>query len=1060
MTRADADVHFAAFARSGDPAALAKVFDLLAGELLLVAAHLAPRGVEPEDLLQATFVRAIEQRARFAPGRPVRPWLVGILGNLAREARKRGDRAPDPHRLQANTDRTPDDHAQTAEAEATVAQAVASLPRLDRQVLTLRLVHGMTDAQIAHALAVPLPTAKARLRRGLVRLRQTLPQGLAQGMAVFEAGRNLRSVRAQVLAAAAAAVPATLAWGTGVQVAVLAAALLLGGLGWVWSRARNTEPEVPPQASHLEAIVAAPSAAPTPEVAVPERTELPQLATHAPTPTRVDGIRGRSVARESGLPLPGCTVVARLQPPFPASLDETAAFARLPQRPVRATSAGDGTFTLPLPLGTERFGLTLTFAAEHRAAAALTVSRTEAACDLGDVPLARTVPVQGHIVDTHGAPLLGARVSFRSPLGLQRDALQDLPGEAVPSHADGRFTVSSGLAPGTWLVSTHDGTLISPLALVVEADAVHVELEVVVLRRDPNDKLAGVVHDHVGQPLDGVMVNVESETHGARTDARGAFSISRATGADAPACIRLQDVQGRAARTTIPGPFAWGRTDLALTMPPAESVRVRVVEASGNQPVTAFEVHVLPRTSLQAAEPPPRPEPGVVVVPGVDWGVTSVAIVPEDQGLEPSGIVRLAPDALVGGELRVPLRRRGTLRVRVRRADGNPVVGSRVDVLVDEDHGLPTNFAAESLPLAQCATNGWAALFTARCGLAVTDSEGCATLNVAPATTGRAVRVRGDHPPLVLRHVGVRPGVTLDVTVTEGARVHGRVVPLHLLRELSRAAPPTSTANDPLAALTRPGLFFRPAAGAASMLPIPLDEDGRFTVADLPPGPCDVSFNRFLRSPGGSGNVAALLATITLRPGEQELTLDLEPARPATLEALVIGDDRPCAAANVTLRRPMFMVTVRCDARGAFTLQGLDAGTYRAFVEDRDRETGRTLWVPSVEVCELRPGARAQARFHVVRRQARVRVLLPDGRTPATHRRFLVQEQLQLPPWPVATDAGGWLTLDPAPFGPFTLRAAVEEGPGNWVPAGAATGRVELPLQGEATVTVCLTAGG
>src|SRR5688572_6370416 len=222
IERLDADRSFAAFARRGDPAALARVFDLLAGELLLLAAHLVPPGVDPEDLLQGTFLRAIEQRAKFDPKRPVRPWLVGILGNLAREARRRAGRVPDPARVRATIDEEPAEGAATQELEDAVARALAGLSRLDRQVLNLRLVHGMNDAQIAHALAVPLPTAKARLRRGLVRLRQTLPAGLVRSMAVFAAGRDLQAVRVAVLAAAAAVTPATaFAGGTIVKVAAL-----------------------------------------------------------------------------------------------------------------------------------------------------------------------------------------------------------------------------------------------------------------------------------------------------------------------------------------------------------------------------------------------------------------------------------------------------------------------------------------------------------------------------------------------------------------------------------------------------------------------------------------------------------------------------------------------------------------------------------------------------------------------------------------------------------------------------------------------------------------------
>ena len=93
--RRDPDRLFAEFRRSGDPRALGEVYDLLAPELLRVALHTAREPAEAEDVLQATFLAAIEQAERFDPARRVLPWLVGILANEARKARERGARRPD-----------------------------------------------------------------------------------------------------------------------------------------------------------------------------------------------------------------------------------------------------------------------------------------------------------------------------------------------------------------------------------------------------------------------------------------------------------------------------------------------------------------------------------------------------------------------------------------------------------------------------------------------------------------------------------------------------------------------------------------------------------------------------------------------------------------------------------------------------------------------------------------------------------------------------------------------------------------------------------------------------
>ncbi len=68
---ASVDQAFLRFRKIGDASALGEVFDVVAPSLLLVAARLAPPGIEAEDLLQQTFLDAIRHRDRYEPGRPL-----------------------------------------------------------------------------------------------------------------------------------------------------------------------------------------------------------------------------------------------------------------------------------------------------------------------------------------------------------------------------------------------------------------------------------------------------------------------------------------------------------------------------------------------------------------------------------------------------------------------------------------------------------------------------------------------------------------------------------------------------------------------------------------------------------------------------------------------------------------------------------------------------------------------------------------------------------------------------------------------------------------------------
>ncbi|HTF88127.1 MAG TPA: sigma factor, partial [Planctomycetota bacterium] len=81
------DRAFRRFQATGDPKALAFVFDRTVPDLQGLAQHLATPELGAEDLLQSTFLTAIESNQDFDAGHPVLPWLAGILANHARAAR-------------------------------------------------------------------------------------------------------------------------------------------------------------------------------------------------------------------------------------------------------------------------------------------------------------------------------------------------------------------------------------------------------------------------------------------------------------------------------------------------------------------------------------------------------------------------------------------------------------------------------------------------------------------------------------------------------------------------------------------------------------------------------------------------------------------------------------------------------------------------------------------------------------------------------------------------------------------------------------------------------------
>ena len=193
---------FARFRSHGDAAALARVFDRNAPALLALARHLAPRGEEPEDLVQATFLTAIEKRGVWDPGRRVGPWLAGILGYHARAARRRALRAAEgpADDVSAHTELT--DSAALEPSEVVVhrerAEAfdalLTSLPPRDRDVLVPYLVEGATAAEIGERLGIAANAVYQQVHRALHRLAPRVPPSWLPSIALLDPQSTRRAL--------------------------------------------------------------------------------------------------------------------------------------------------------------------------------------------------------------------------------------------------------------------------------------------------------------------------------------------------------------------------------------------------------------------------------------------------------------------------------------------------------------------------------------------------------------------------------------------------------------------------------------------------------------------------------------------------------------------------------------------------------------------------------------------------------------------------------------------------------------------------------------------------
>lgn len=232
-----ADRAFRSFQRSRNPNALAEVFDAAAGDLRRVARHVVNTQATVDDLVQATFLIAIEQAHSFDTKRPVLPWLTGILRNQAKLVHRRERRRVDPDRLPEPEDLDPVRSAEDREFDAQVDRAITKLGPSYRPVLNLYLKHGLGAGEIAETLGRPAGTVRTQIVRGLEQVREHLPVALSGLIAGLLPSAGSAAVRATVLEHASKASSAKVATAASIAiskfwVSIAVALLVLGFSSW------------------------------------------------------------------------------------------------------------------------------------------------------------------------------------------------------------------------------------------------------------------------------------------------------------------------------------------------------------------------------------------------------------------------------------------------------------------------------------------------------------------------------------------------------------------------------------------------------------------------------------------------------------------------------------------------------------------------------------------------------------------------------------------------------------------------------------------------------------
>jgi len=167
----------------GDRRSFEALYDRLSGMLFNVVYRILKNQEAAEDVLQEVFVQIWEKAPLYDPsrGKPS-TWAIVLARHRAIDRVRstvRGTRLREKIESEAATleqfdDRSSFEVMASFETGLQVRQAMEKLSRQQREVLDLAFFHSLTQAEISARLEVPLGTVKARIRRGMMKLREII----------------------------------------------------------------------------------------------------------------------------------------------------------------------------------------------------------------------------------------------------------------------------------------------------------------------------------------------------------------------------------------------------------------------------------------------------------------------------------------------------------------------------------------------------------------------------------------------------------------------------------------------------------------------------------------------------------------------------------------------------------------------------------------------------------------------------------------------------------------------------------------------------------------------
>jgi RNA polymerase sigma-70 factor (ECF subfamily) len=409
-----------------------------AGWIRSLARHLAADADRADDLVQRTFVAAIEHPP--GPSTPLKRWLGAIVRHFAWQDLRGDARRAARESAAARPEASLSAHevVEAVAIQRELYDAVLALAEPYRATILARFYEGLPPREIARRQGVPVKTVKTRLDRGLAKLREALDRG--------HGGDREAWLPALLPLAHWPGLPAstlgTLLVNTKIQMAIGIAALA-GAVAIVWRTLPASSPRPEPVVQHdVESALSREREEPakltgpakvgarepdagetnseTPGASPPVQPSVDAIATGRVVDVEGRAIAGVALALVGSVEVPGSSVEHR------------------------TTSRADGSFEVPVPKG-----MGYLVSVDPAFATVLGADVWSRIAQRGIVVVvAPAIEVSGDVVDPDGRAIEGAEVAvktgraFAAATGLALDASLEIP-RRMKTDADGRFELDA-----------------------------------------------------------------------------------------------------------------------------------------------------------------------------------------------------------------------------------------------------------------------------------------------------------------------------------------------------------------------------------------------------------------------------------------------------------------------------------------------------------------------------------------------------------------------------------------------------------------------------------------